>query len=83
MEPVPFACAFLSEYQETHPDHDIKTLDASATEVSRFGNDLVGAKFAPLVAERRSAERVAQWQVVESLGSDFARHGKIVISTPM
>ena len=77
------ACAFLDAYQHAHPDHGITTLDVWTAALPPFGRNLAIAKLAPLVGEQRTAEQEAEWRLVESLVADFARHDKIVISTPM
>ncbi len=77
------ARAFLSAYRETNPDHEIKTLDVWAADLPRFGRELAVAKLAPLVGERRTPGQEAEWQAIAEVVSEFARHDKIVISTPM
>jgi FMN-dependent NADH-azoreductase len=77
------ARAFLDAYLQAHPEHEITTLDVWTTELPRFDGELAIAKLAPLVGERRTASQEAAWQTVLRVITDFERHDKIVISTPM
>ena len=56
------ARAFLGEYQDRHPDHEITTLDVWSADLPRFGRNLAIAKLAPLTGEARTAEQEAEWQ---------------------
>jgi FMN-dependent NADH-azoreductase len=77
------AGAFLGAYLEAHPEHEITTLDVWTADLPRFDGDLAIAKLAPLVGETRTPEQEAGWARVARVVADFARHDKIVISTPM
>jgi len=77
------ARAFLGEYQDRHPDHEITTLDVWSADLPRFGRNLAIAKLAPLTGEARTAEQEAEWQHIEARAAEFAGFDKLVISTPM
>jgi FMN-dependent NADH-azoreductase len=77
------ARAFLDAYQQTHPDHEVTTLDVWTEDLPRFGRELATAKLAPLMGEQRTPQQEEAWQTVKTVIADFASHDKIVISTPM
>lgn len=77
------ARAFLGAYQESHPDHEITTLDVWTADLPRFGRSLAIAKLAPLMGEARTAVQEAEWQEVGAWIAEFSGYDKLVISTPM
>jgi len=77
------ARAFLDGCAEGSAAPRVTTLDVWTADLPRFDRDLAVAKLAPLVGETRTPAQEEAWGRVERVVADFARHDKIVISTPM
>lgn len=77
------ARAFLDGCAEGSAAPRVTTLDVWTADLPRFDRDLAVAKLAPLVGETRTPAQEEAWERVERVVADFARHDKIVISTPM
>jgi FMN-dependent NADH-azoreductase len=80
---VAVADAFLSAYQELHPEDPVEILDLFQAELPAFDGLLVNAKYNILHGRPHSPEEAAAWRRVEELIGQFVRADKYVLATPM
>ncbi len=75
--------AFVTAYEEQHPDDEIVTLDLFKTELPAFDGLAVEAKYVILHGEKHTPEHREAWRSVENLIAEFKSADKYVLSTPM
>ena len=77
------ARAFLHEYAQRNPDHEIRELNVFDDPAPAFGHDAAIAKFAPLFGEARTKAGEKAWADVQAIVADFDRADKVLLSCPM
>ncbi len=80
---IEVARTFISGWQQRHPQATVDTLDVWATALPEFDGAALGAKYAALEGQPRTAEQLTVWADIEALGQRFHRADVIVVSVPM
>lgn len=80
---IEVARTFIDGWCVRHPQATVDTLDVWATPLPEFDGDALGAKYAALEGQTRTAEQLRVWADIETLGQRFHRADVIVVSVPM
>jgi len=74
---------FLNAYRAAHPDDTVETLDLWATDLPRFDQSTLDAKYAILHGQPHTPGQKAAWEAVERIAAQFNSADKYVFSLPM
>jgi FMN-dependent NADH-azoreductase len=80
---IEIARTFVAEYQKTHPDDIIDTLDLWQTNLPEFDGEIVNAKYAILHGLKHTDSQRQAWSAVEKVISQFTGADKYLFSLPM
>jgi FMN-dependent NADH-azoreductase len=74
---------FLNAYRAANPQDTVETLDLWATQLPRFDQSTIDAKYAIMHGQPHTAEQKAAWEAVERVAAQFKAADKYVFSLPM
>lgn len=77
------AKTFISEYQRTHPDDVVETLDLWNTSLPEFDGHVIDSKYVILHGLEHTDEQKQAWKAVEDVISQFTSADKYLFSLPM
>jgi len=77
------AKTFISEYQRTHPDDVVETLDLWNTSLPEFDGHVIDSKYVILHGLEHTDEQKQAWKAVEDVISQFTNADKYLFSLPM
>ena len=77
------ARTFLTEYQKTHPQDVVETLDLWNTPLPEFEGEVINAKYAILHGLKHTDPQRHAWSAVEKIISHFTSADQYVFSLPM
>lgn len=80
---IEIAQTFVSEYQQSHPDDVVNTLDLWKTKLPEFDGEVINAKYAILHGQEHTHEQKEAWTAVERVIEYFTSADKYLISLPM
>lgn len=80
---IAVARAFLEQYQSTHPDDTIETLDLWAADLPPFDGETLNAKYAVMSGSGHTPEQAAAWNAVTAVADRFKAADKYLFSIPM
>jgi len=80
---IQIARTFINEYERTHPDDVVETLDLWNTSLPEFDGDVIDSKYAIMQGLDHSGEQKRAWRAVEDITSHFTRADKYLFSLPM
>ncbi len=80
---IEIARTFVSEYQSTHPNDEVETLDLWATTLPEFDGHVIDSKYVILHGLKQSEEQKQAWSKVEKVISQFTGAEKYLFSLPM
>lgn len=75
--------AFLDTYRQTHPDHQIQTLDIWNTALPEFDADALAAKYAGLSGKALTPAQAAAWKSIQELAALFHQADKFLFGVPL
>ncbi len=77
------ARTFISEYERTHPEDVVETLDLWATHLPEFDGHVIDSKYVILHGLEHTEEQRQAWKAVEDVIAQFTRADKYLLSLPM
>ena len=80
---IEIAKTFISEYERTHPEDVVETLDLWDTKLPEFDGHVIDSKYVILHGLEHTEEEKQAWRAVEDVISQFTRADKYVFSLPM
>ncbi|MEZ6138877.1 MAG: NAD(P)H-dependent oxidoreductase [Pirellulaceae bacterium] len=80
---IAVAQAFLAEYQHSHPNDEITTLDLWNTTLPEFDGFTIDAKYQVMHGQEFTEQQRQAWQTVVDACDKFKSADKYVISLPM
>ncbi len=80
---IEIAKTFVSEYERTHPDDVVETLDLWATSLPEFDGHVIDSKYVILHGLEHTDEQRQAWSSVEKVISQFTGADKYLFSLPM
>ena len=80
---IEIAKTFISEYERTHPEDVVETLDLWDTRLPEFDGHVIDSKYVILHGLEHTEEQKQAWGAVEDVISQFTRADKHVFSLPM
>jgi len=80
---VSVADAFVSSYRESHPGHEIETLNLFETALPEFDGYALEAKYAILHGQSPTDDQRAAWKAIEAVIDQFKSADKYVFAVPM
>ena len=80
---IQIARTFINEYERTHTDDVVETLDLWNTSLPEFDGDVIDSKYAIMQGLDHSGEQKRAWRAVEDIISHFTRADKYLFSLPM
>lgn len=80
---IKVAHTFLNAYRDSHPAHEIETLDLWDTALPRFDGATIDAKYAVLHKEQQTPEQAEAWREVVRIAEHLKAADKLVFSVPM
>ncbi|UCD88768.1 MAG: NAD(P)H-dependent oxidoreductase [Desulfobacterales bacterium] len=80
---IKIAKTFISEYQRTHPDDVVETLDLWNTSLPEFDGHVIDSKYVILHGLEHTNEQKQAWKAVEDVIAQFTNADKYLISLPM
>jgi FMN-dependent NADH-azoreductase len=80
---IQIARTFISEYERTHPDDSVDTLDLWSTPLPEFDGHVIDSKYVILHGLEHTEEQRQAWSTVENIISQFTGADKYVFSLPM
>ena len=80
---IKIAKTFVSEYQRTHPDDVVETLDLWKTSLPEFDGHVIDSKYVILHGLEHTDEQKQAWSRVEHVISQFTDADKYLFSLPM
>ena len=80
---IEIARTFIGEYERTHPDDVVETLDLWHTSMPEFDGQVIDSKYVILHGLEHTEEQKRAWRAVEDLISQFTGADKYLFSLPM
>jgi FMN-dependent NADH-azoreductase len=80
---IQIAKTFVEEYERTHPEDVVETLDLWKTSLPEFDGDVINAKYAIMHGHDHTEEQKQAWRAVEDIISHFTSADKYLFSLPM
>jgi FMN-dependent NADH-azoreductase len=80
---IQIARTFVHEYERTHPDDVVETLDLWKTSLPEFDGDVINSKYAIMHGLDHTEEQKQAWKAVEDIISHFTSADKYLFSLPM
>lgn len=80
---INIAKSFISEYERTHPDDVVETLDLWANHLPAFDGHVINSKYVILHGLEHTDEQRQAWKAVENIISQFTNADKYLFSLPM
>ncbi len=80
---IQIARTFISEYERTHPDDTVETLDLWSTPLPEFDGHVIDSKYVILHGLEHTEEQRQAWSRVENIISQFTGADKYLFSLPM
>ncbi|UCG15052.1 MAG: NAD(P)H-dependent oxidoreductase [Deltaproteobacteria bacterium] len=80
---IKVAKTFLSEYQRTHPNDVVETLDLWNTSIPEFDGPVIDSKYVILHGLEHTNEQKQAWKAVEDIIAQFTAADKYLFSLPM
>ncbi len=80
---IEIAKTFINEYERTHPDDEVETLDLWATTLPEFDGHVIDSKYVILHGLEHTEEQKQAWSKVEKVISQFTGADKYLFSLPM
>lgn len=80
---IQIARTFINEYERTHPDDVVETLDLWNTSLPEFDGDVINSKYAIMHGLDHTEEQKRAWIAVEDIISHFTSADKYLFSLPM
>ncbi len=77
------AKTFISEYERTHPEDVVETLDLWATHLPEFDGHVIDSKYVILHGLEHTEEQRQAWKAVEDVIAQFTAADKYLFSLPM
>lgn len=77
------ARTFISEYERTHPEDVVETLDLWETPLPEFDGHVIDSKYVILHGLEHTEEQRQAWKAVEDVIAQFTRPDKYLFSLPM
>ncbi len=77
------ARTFISEYERTHLEDVVETLDLWATHLPEFDGHVIDSKYVILHGLEHTEEQRQAWKAVEDVIVQFTRADKYLLSLPM
>lgn len=80
---IQIARTFIAEYERTHPNDVVETLDLWDTSLPEFDGQVIDSKYVILHGLKHTEEQKSAWRAVEDVISQFTRADKYLFSLPM
>jgi FMN-dependent NADH-azoreductase len=80
---IQIARTFIAEYERTHPNDVVETLDLWDTSLPEFDGQVIDSKYVILQGLEHTEEQKNAWRAVEDVISQFTRVDKYLFSLPM
>ena len=77
------AKTFIGEYERTHPEDEVETLDLWTTHLPEFDGHVIDSKYVILHGLEHTDEQRQAWKGVEDIIGQFNRADKYLFSLPM
>ena len=77
------AKTFIGEYERTHPEDEVETLDLWTTHLPEFDGHVIDSKYAILHGLEHTDEQRQAWKGVEDVIGQFNEADKYLFSLPM
>jgi FMN-dependent NADH-azoreductase len=77
------AKTFIGEYERTHPEDVVETLDLWTTHLPEFDGHVIDSKYAILHGLEHTDEQKQAWKSVEDVIRQFTEADKFLFSLPM
>ena len=80
---IEVARTFIDEYEQTHPEDLVETLDLWTTPLPEFDGHVIDSKYVILHGLEHTDEQRQAWKDVEDVIEQFTRADKYLFSLPM
>ena len=80
---IEVAKTFIDEYERTHPEDVVKTLDLWTTHLPEFDGHVIDSKYVIMHGLEHTNEQRQAWKSVEDVIEQFTRADKYLFSLPM
>jgi FMN-dependent NADH-azoreductase len=80
---IEVAHAFLTAYQQHHPDDEVETMDLWTKEIPPFDGDVIDAKYSVMHGQSQTEAERKAWRAVEQMIAEFKGADRYLFSLPM